>query len=526
MMLALRIRRAEVAVKDGRLDEAYQQAVRDDVREHRKGQRLITRLTKAFESRAKKHLKSGNPAAAMADADRASRLGGNQTEIVSIKDLAREELDKQQNQRRERRQKLDAVRNLVAAGNYTMGAKIGEDLRARAKQFGNNQQDNTLYGIMQDAELQREQVDALIARGQKALKASLWDQALDALDEIRSKQPHHAGASAFSNDLVENVTAHVRTSLTSGRLEQANHLIMRTLRHSPTNYELRELAQAVEKCRSVASSVGRIQGTNNLECLKSLQSTLPQAKWLSAAIQEAEKLTRCLESLRTGPLGSMQLESTPNPLADTMMNDRPFETPQGHMGAGNTSIPDRFMIHLDEAGSFLVVRSPSVSVGKLSSSTPVDVALQSQPGLPKLTIERSDDDYFLTAEQPVQVDGKTTSTTLLHNGSQIRLGRRGALEFTTPNAASTSAAIDLRGVRMGSGHVRRIILMDDDLVIGPQKSAHIRSSSLERAMVLHWRDGELRIRPMMRMTHSDSKVLAMHQPHHVDGLSLVITEVA
>ena len=37
MMLALRIRKAEVAVKDGRLDEAYQMAVREDVRDHRKG---------------------------------------------------------------------------------------------------------------------------------------------------------------------------------------------------------------------------------------------------------------------------------------------------------------------------------------------------------------------------------------------------------------------------------------------------------------------------------------------------------
>jgi hypothetical protein len=209
-----------------------------------------------------------------------------------------------------------------------------------------------------------------------------------------------------------------------------------------------------------------------------------------------------------------------------MANGPAFEDPSVRVATPNTSIPERFMLHLDEAGSFLVVRAPSVSVGKVSSSVPVDVALQSQPGLPKLTIERSEDDYFLTSDQPVQVDGKMTSSTLLHNGSQIRLGRRGVLDFTTPNAASTSAAIDLRGVRMGSGHVRRVILMDHDLVLGPQKSAHIRSPSLERAMVLHWRDGELNIRPMKRTTHADSTVLAMHQPHHVDGLSLVITDVA
>lgn len=525
-MLALRIRKAEVAVKDGRLDEAYLQAVREDVREHRKGQRLITRLTKAFHDRAKKHLNSGNAAAAMADVDRASRLGGNQTDIVVLKDAVRHELDQQQNQQRQRRQKLDAVRNLIAAGNYTMGAKVGEGLQQRAKLFGHNHQDNTLYGIMQDAELQREQVATILARGQKALKSSQWDQALDALDELRRMQPGHSGAAAFTDDLLQGLSTQIRRVMASGRLDQASHLLKRSLQHSPRHFELRELAQVIEQCRTVANSMDSMQLTAAAERLKSLQTIVPQAKWLSDAAKEAETMTRCLESLRTGPLGSLHLEQTPISLADTTMSSPPAHHPAAPVFSANRAIPDRFMLHLDESGSFFVARGSSVTIGKVSSSNPVDVALQSQPGLPKLTIERSDEDYFLTADQAVQVDGKSTTSTLLNNGSHIRLGRRGVLEFSIPNAASTSAAIDLRGLRMPTGNVRRVLLMDDDLVIGPQKSAHIRSAALERSMVLHWRDGELRIRPMARATVADSRVLAMDTPHHLDGLSLVITEVA
>lgn len=69
MMLPLRIRKAEVALADGRLEEAWQQAIREDVRDHRKGQRLIGRLTKAYEKRARVHLDAGNHAAALTDAE-------------------------------------------------------------------------------------------------------------------------------------------------------------------------------------------------------------------------------------------------------------------------------------------------------------------------------------------------------------------------------------------------------------------------------------------------------------------------
>lgn len=525
MMLALRIRKAEIAVKDGRLDEAYQQAVREDVRDHRKGQRLITRLTSAFQSRAQQHLKSGNAAAALADADRATRLGGNQTEIVRLKQDARQTLEQQQNQQRKHRQKLDAVRNLVAAGNYTMGAKVGGEIAGRPTWLGDKRKDTTLYGIMQDAELEREQLEQKLERGRQAYGAKQWDQAFDALEEALAIQPGHAGVTKFTADLIQGATVEIRQAIVDGRLDLAGHRLSRSLQHAPQQFELRELAQVIEQLRSLANSVQSMNLYATVERLKALQSIVPDAKWLSGAVREAEGMTRSLESLRTGPLGSLQLDPMPARLADTTMGSQKAMPSMLNAGPAAAAMPDRFMLHLDEAGSFLVIRSGSVRIGKQSSSDSVDVALQSQPGLPKLTIERSDDDYFLSSDQAIAIDGKQTTSTLLNDGSKVRLGRRGQLEFVVPNAASTSAAIDLQGIRMATGNVRRVILMDDELVVGPQKSAHVRSPALERSMVLHWRDGELRIRPMMRATDADSRVLVMNRPHHLDGLSLVVTEV-
>jgi hypothetical protein len=136
-----------------------------------------------------------------------------------------------------------------------------------------------------------------------------------------------------------------------------------------------------------------------------------------------------------------------------------------------------------------------------------------------------DEDYFLSADEPLPVNGKETSNTLLASQDKIRLGRRGSMHFALPNSASTSAALDFVGIRLAAGNARRVILMDDALVIGPQPSAHIQALSMERAMVIHWRNGELRIRPLSRSMETAGSVLEIDRPHDLDGLSLVVTKV-
>ena len=173
-----------------------------------------------------------------------------------------------------------------------------------------------------------------------------------------------------------------------------------------------------------------------------------------------------------------------------------------------------------------MVRNSSVSIGTPSRSQSVDVSLKGQLGLPHMTVERVDEDYFLTASEPVQINQSKSANKLLTGGDQIRLGRRGTMQFSLPNAASTSATLDFAGIRLAGGNARRVILMDDAIVIGPQPSAHIQSLSLERSMVIHWRDGQLRIRPMSRSLETPGTPLSLDRPHDIDGLSLVVTQVS
>ena len=86
-MFNLQLRQAETALREGRLNEAFQLATRPDVREHRDGQRLITRLTDEFLTRSKSHLEAGRLGEARSDCDYARRLAGNQEAIGELNSL-------------------------------------------------------------------------------------------------------------------------------------------------------------------------------------------------------------------------------------------------------------------------------------------------------------------------------------------------------------------------------------------------------------------------------------------------------
>src|SRR5207244_2143048 len=98
--------------------------------------------------------------------------------------------------------------------------------------------------------------------------------------------------------------------------------------------------------------------------------------------------------------------------------------------------------------------------------------------LPVVTIERVEEDYFLTAEKPVQVNGAPVRRKLLAGGDQIALSPRCRIKFELPHPASTSAVLTLSGARLPSSDARRVILLDRAMVLGPGANAHMRADGL------------------------------------------------
>ncbi len=76
-MAILRLKQAQYALTDGRLDEAFDLAQSDKVTAHQQGQKLLTDLAGRFTRRGRDHLDAGRTAEALADCEKAVKLAGN-----------------------------------------------------------------------------------------------------------------------------------------------------------------------------------------------------------------------------------------------------------------------------------------------------------------------------------------------------------------------------------------------------------------------------------------------------------------
>jgi hypothetical protein len=152
------------------------------------------------------------------------------------------------------------------------------------------------------------------------------------------------------------------------------------------------------------------------------------------------------------------------------------------------------------------------------------------PNLPAVTIERSEDDYFIKSSSPVRVNDATTTNKLLVDGDRISLSPRCGMKFNIPNPASTTATLSLPGTRLGRADVRRIILMDRDILIGPTEGNHILAESLDETIALFTRNGRLHCRAKDKILVDEKSVsptagLPVNKQIRIGQISLVLTEL-
>lgn len=175
----------------------------------------------------------------------------------------------------------------------------------------------------------------------------------------------------------------------------------------------------------------------------------------------------------------------------------------------------RFLLHVDGAGSFLVLRGQSCRLGPAGTSRSPDVPLMTAPDAPTVTLVRSDDAYLLTGPRPATVNSSEATHALLADGDRIGLGPRCRIQFRQPSPASVTAVLHVTGARLPWGSVRQVVLMGRELVIGPSANAHVRTRDSAAQVVLHARqDGRLlcrSIEPLViegRLVPNDAEVTA------------------
>ncbi len=463
-MLILRLRQSEVALGDGRLDEAYALAATPEFAAHRRGQRVIDRLVEALLKRGQEHLAAGQLAQGLTDCEKAAKLGGNLPEVVALRTAVANGLRDQQHQQNVQQMAVAAARREIDQGHLDRGEKILQE----------SPTDSTRVQLLKgDIENRKTAATAAVKAAKAAMDRGELHLAADEICRAKLADANDSGIWAMSGEVCEKLRKEISSAIEQGSLERADNFLRRLAKIDGDGPESRELASQLGQMRQIWRLVGNGDFSEARVLLARLEPSVGGAKWLRQAAEQVESARRAMEQLKAGPLAMLGMVTELPPRLESVVNGKAV------MGEAKAGLPSMFVLHVDGVGSFLVLRQAVVTIGPISSSVAADVGVIAEPNLPAIQIQRVEDDYFL----------KTGGVNkLLSDGERLELSPRCRMRFAVPSSASTSAVLELDGARLARPDIRRVILMDQDVIIG-SGGAHVKCDG--GTVVLHTRDGQM-----------------------------------
>jgi hypothetical protein len=489
-VLILRIRQAECALADGRLDEAYEIAQADDIRRHHHGQRLIGQLARAMIQRGQENLAANRFQPALTDCNKAEKLGGTLPEIAQLRAAICDAIVKNQQVHQQEALRVAQAKQHIEDGWLSVGGRILEEASAG---------DGRAELVRQELAAARLQTEDAVAKAQQALTQGDIEEAIHIAQGARIGQCKGGKAGELLRQIKGQAVQRVRADLEQGRVDRAQTFLQRLLPLGKDGTEVAELAEALGWCRQAAQHVTAGRPGAALPLLRKVKAICPSARWLDSAISDAKRAAEAYEELDAGPLGlSMADVSVCGlPIADCGLESMPTVNPQSAIGNPQSEdpeavdMPSKFVLQVDGVGSFIVFRDARVTVGPISSSARPMLALIADPNVPVVMLERMEGDYFIRSQTPVEVNGQRVTEKLLADGDRITLSPRCHIRFHLPNPASTTAVLTVSGARLSRPDIKQLILMDRDILIGPYANNHIRTEQLKEPVALFAQNGRL-----------------------------------
>jgi hypothetical protein len=530
-VLILRLKQAASAIDDGRLDEAFDIVQSKDIREHRRGQKIINRLARAFAQRGRENLEAERIQLALADCNKAEKLAGNSADVAELRSTICSEMEQRRLRNRHRSLKVAQARQYIQDGWISAGEEILKDA-------GNH--DSEAGIVLQQAAVARLHTGEAITKAEKALQRNDLDVAIDFALKAEAAGSQNEQVVELISKIRSQAVRQIKENFDNGRLDLAHSLWQRVSPIADGCSEISELGSALDQCSKAAEYVAAGRPREAVNLLRKVRLTCPAAKWLGIVTEQSRQAAELLDELTASPLGLdiarrqdmedpiQQNQSEAHSTSGEYQQATPNEISSDNRG--ESSIPAKFMMQIDGIGSFYVLRDAGITVGPVSSSARPTVGLMVDPNLPAITIERSEDDYFIKSSSPVRVNDATTTNKLLVDSDRINLSPRCIMKFNIPNPASTTATLSLPGTRLGRADVRRIILMDHDILIGPTEGNHILAESLDETVALFIQNGRLLCRTKDKILVDDKTVsstagLPLDKQIRIGQISLVLTEL-
>lgn len=530
-VLILRLKQAASAIADGQLDEAFDIVQSKDIREHRRGQKLIGQLARAFAKRGQENIEAERIQLALLDCNKAEKLAGNTADVAKLRSAICSEMEQRRLRSRHRSFKVAQAKQHIQDGWISAGEEILKDA-------GN--EDGQAGIVLQQAAVARLHTSEAITKAEKALQRNDLDGAIDFVLK--------AGAVGSQNEQVVELIStlrllaarQIKENFDSGRLDLAHSVWQRVSPIADGCSEISELGLALGQCSKAAEYVAAGRPREAVNLLRKVKLTCPSAKWLGMVTEQSRQAAELLDELAASPLGldiarrqdmEDRIQQTDNETQSVSVGQsQAIPKERSSENRAESPLPSKFVMEIDGVGSFYVLRDASITVGPISSSARPTVGLMVDPNLPAVTIERSEDDYFIRSSSPVRVNDATTSNKLLVDADRINLSPRCGMKFNIPNPASTTATLSIPSARLGRADVRRIILMDRDILIGPTEGSHILADSLDETVALFTQNGRLQCKAKDKILVDDKQIgstvgLPFNKQIRIGQISLVLTEL-
>ncbi|MFT5092212.1 MAG: hypothetical protein ACI93T_001031, partial [Porticoccaceae bacterium] len=185
-MFNLRLRQAETAFAEGRLNEAARLVDQSGVRDHREGQLLLTKIVDAFVARGREHLVAGRFDEAGIDCGEAKKLGGDQSTVAELAGEIASARRGVQNKALRKQQVVADVGREIARGELDLGEKLLSRLEP------DSSAGSSMAGRMNDQiAVSRERVEAASERARREVEAGHTRESVVAILELQKLSPSH-----------------------------------------------------------------------------------------------------------------------------------------------------------------------------------------------------------------------------------------------------------------------------------------------------------------------------------------------
>jgi hypothetical protein len=504
--LFVRIRAAERALHEGRIDAAYATAAQPDVREQERGQKLLDGLARPLTARVRLHLQAGRCREALDDLDKLRAVGRLGPEAEDLQRRALAELQERQQRDAERRAALAQAAASLDEGRLESGRLAIErvdDTRQRAE-------------LREQLDVRAERSSQLLAQAGEALQRGDVMAALRFWQESCERHGRSRASDEFAGRLVPGIRQNLDEWFAQGRLERllaARPGLAGLREYDPTLAEYEHIAALSTRA---TTQLGRRDFAGLRESLLRLRAARGGASWIDEALAALAQIAAAQDALLASPLGLFA--SAGGGEAGVSAGETPAATSRADVGgapaiAGNrvnpvavaagrlpTDLadpnaaplgPQPLLVLVDGAGSSLLISQDSVRIGRAGGSRPIDIPVPADILSHHADLVRAGEDCFLNAFGPVRINQREAQRGWLRDGDRVVLGAAARFVFRRPCARSESAVLTFSHRCRLPQDVGDVVLFRETCLIGPQPGCHIRTPEGAAQIVLFERGGRL-----------------------------------